>query len=53
MENTQKQLTALNSDSIRHLINAVNERGIQKNDILGNPLYVEGSYYLLYYEDCD
>lgn len=53
MENTRKQLTALNSDSIRSLVNAVNERGIQRDDVLGNPICINDSYYLLYYEDCD
>lgn len=52
MENTHKQLAALNSDSIRHLVNVINEKNIRKDDVL--KLICEGdSYYLLYYEDCD
>jgi len=52
MENTHKRLTALNADSIRALVNAVNENGIQKDDILD--IIINGdSYYLLYYQECD
>lgn len=49
MENTYKRLTALNSDSIRQLINAINEKGIQKDDVLAF-IPDKESYYLLYYE---
>lgn len=52
MGDSRKQLTALNSDTLRDLINKVNDRGIEKDDILGNPILVEDSYYLLYYTDC-
>jgi len=52
MENTHKRLTALNADSIRVLVDAVNENGIQKDDILD--IIINGdSYYLLYYQECD
>lgn len=53
MENTRKRLTALNADSIRALVNAVNENGIQKDDILGDIITNGDSYYLLYYQECD
>jgi len=52
MENTHKQLTALNTDSVRTLINMINEMGIQKDDIL-KIICEQDSYYLLYYENCD
>jgi hypothetical protein len=52
MENTRKQLTALNTDSIRHLVNIVNELNIKKEDVL-KLFYQDGSYYLLYYVDCE
>lgn len=50
MGNTQKQLTALNTDSIRNLVNTVNELGIQKEDVL-KLVCEKDSYYLLYYRD--
>ena len=53
MENTRKKLMALNADSIRSLVNIVNEMGIQKEDVLGPPTLVNDSYYLLYYKNCD
>jgi len=52
MENTHKQLVALNSDSIRHLVNEINERCITKDDVL-DLICENNSYYLLYYEDID
>lgn len=52
MENTHKWLKALNADSIRTLVDAVNENGIQKDDVLD--IIINGdSYYLLYYQECD
>lgn len=53
MENTHRQLTALNTDSLRALIDEVNDRQIMKDDILGSPICIDNSYYLLYYEDLD
>lgn len=52
MDNTNKRLMALNSDSIRHLINAINERNIAKEDVL-KLICEDHSYYLLYYENCN
>lgn len=52
MKNTNKQLTVLNADSIRHLVDAINERTIMKEDVL-ELVRKEDSYFLLYYEDCD
>jgi hypothetical protein len=50
MENTKKQLMALNTDSIRRLVNTINELGIEKEDVL-KLFYQDGSYYLLYYHE--
>jgi len=52
MENTNKQLTALTSDSIRRLIDTINERKIMKEDVL-KLISKDGVYFLLYYESCD
>lgn len=49
MGNTQKQLAALNADSIRELITLVNQKQIQKEDVLAFAPE-NNSYYLLYYE---
>jgi len=52
MKDTNKRLTALNTDSVRHLVNIINELDIKKEDVL-KLFYQDGSYYLLYYENCD
>lgn len=52
MENTNKRLTALNTDSVRSLINIINEEHIMKEDVL-DLLHTNGEYYLLYYKDCE
>lgn len=52
MENTHKQLTALNADSIRSLVDSVNEIGIQKEDVL-KLISTDDGYYLLYYQERD
>lgn len=52
MEDTGKRLTVLNMHSIRSLVDTINSRGIQKDDIL-KIIHKEDSYFLLYYEDCD
>ena len=52
MKNISRKLTALNADSIRHLINEVNERHIMKDDVL-DLVYADDSFCLLYYEDRD
>lgn len=52
MKNTSKRLAALNTDSLRGLVDTINERNIMKDDVL--KLYEkEDSYFLLYYEDVD
>lgn len=53
MKNTHKKLAALNADSLRDLVNAVNEMELSKDDILGPPMYQDGSYCILYYQDCN
>lgn len=52
MKNTQKRLTALNADSLRHLIDEVNEKQIMKDDVL-KLIFKDDTYFLLYYEDCE
>ena len=52
MENTHKQLTALNAHSIRSLVDSANEIGIQKEDVL-KLMSTDDGYYLLYYQERD
>lgn len=52
MGNIRKKLAALNADSVRALVNTVNELDIQKEDVL-SLIQHDNSYYLLYYRECD
>ncbi len=52
MKNTRKRLTALNADSVRSLVDIINEEQIMKEDVL-KLLCTNDSYYLLYYKDVD